>query len=168
VRLSAPQLCRCALMASLIALCSQLMIPLPPIPFNLALFAVYLSGLVLGRHLGVAAVAAYLFMGFCGLPIFAGFQGGPGALLGPTGGFLIGYLPCAWFAGHFKKTPVKAMVAGLITCCALGTLHYMLLTQTPLWTALTVCVFPFLLGDGIKIFLAAIIAPRLKKAVGSF
>lgn len=163
MRLSAQQLCRCALMAALIALCSQLLIPLPPIPVSLGLFAVYLSGLWLGPRLGLITVGAYLLTGLCGLPVFAGFQGGPGILIGPTGGFLAGYLPCVWLSGRFKKSPIKAMSAGLAVCNLLGTGWYMFLTQTSLWTALMVCVFPFLLGDAGKILLADLIFKRVRQ-----
>ena len=71
---------RCALFAALIAACSQLVIPLPMIPINLALFAVNLTGAVLGPRWGTAAVLVYIMLGVCGVPVFVGFQGGPAAL----------------------------------------------------------------------------------------
>ena len=153
-------------MAALLALCSQIQLPLPPIPINLALLAVYLCGAVLGKRLGTLAVAVYLLMGLCGLPVFAGFQGGPGALFGNTGGYLLGYLACAFLTGLWPHRRLMAMGLGLLACYSLGTLWYMLLTHTPLWASLTACVLPFIPGDMVKIALAALLARRIKKAYG--
>jgi len=164
LRLSAVNLCRSALMAVFIALCSQLIIPLPPVPISLSLFAVYLTGLMLPPRLGLMTVSVYLLMGLCGLPVFAGLQGGPGVLFGPTGGFLIGYLPCVWLTARLK--PPAGMGAGFGACCLMGTAWYMLLTRASLQAALWVCILPFLPGDAVKIGLALLLSKRLKKTAG--
>ena len=163
MRLSAPQLCLCALMAALIALCSQIQLPLPPIPINLALLAVFISGGVLGKKGGVLATAVYLMLGLCGLPVFAGLQGGPGVLFGPTGGYLMGYLACAWLTGIQPRRPWLGMGLGLAACYFTGSLWYMLITQTPLCASLSLCVLPFIPGDIVKILLALLLTKRLQK-----
>ena len=85
------ELARAALFAALIAICSWISIP-TAVPFTLQTFAVFLALGVLGGKLGTLSVAVYLLLGAVGLPVFAGFQGGLGALLGATGGYLAGFL----------------------------------------------------------------------------
>ena len=79
-------LVQCALFAALLAACSQIVIPLPMISINLALFAVHLAGAVLGPKWGTASVLVFIALGACGVPVFLGFQGGLVYLFGKTGG----------------------------------------------------------------------------------
>ena len=88
------QLCRIAIMAALLCVASPWSIPVGPIPISLATFVVYLIGIVLGWLDGTIAVAVYLLLGAIGLPVFSGGAGGFQKLIGATGGYLIGYLPC--------------------------------------------------------------------------
>ena len=77
-----------ALMAALTAICSQIQIPLPMIPINLALFAVHLSGALLGWKYGALSMVVYALLGVIGVPVFAGFGSGPAVLFGKTGGYM--------------------------------------------------------------------------------
>jgi biotin transporter BioY len=86
-------------MAALICIAGPLTIAIGPIPLSLASFAVYMAGAVLGSRRGTAAVALYLLIGIIGVPVFSGFTGGFQKLAGVTGGYLIGYLPCAFLTG---------------------------------------------------------------------
>ena len=89
-----------ALFAALIVVFAQLQIPMPGlVPISLATFGVMMCGLVLGWRWGALAVAVYILLGAVGVPVFAGFKGGVSALLGPTGGYIIGSLPYAALAG---------------------------------------------------------------------
>ena len=88
-----------AFFAALTAICSQIQIPLPYVPINLALFSVHLCGLLLGSKRAVLSQSVFLLLGLIGLPVFAGFKGGPGVLFGKTGGYIIGYLLCALIDG---------------------------------------------------------------------
>ena len=99
----------CALFAALTAVCSQLAIPMPwGVPINLALFAVYMAGTMLGPVWGAASQLVYLLLAAVGVPVMAGMQGGPAVLLGKTGGYAIGYLLAALIAGAFAaKLPRK-------------------------------------------------------------
>lgn len=145
-----------ALMAALIAAGAQIAIPLPLVPVNLALLAVLLTGLVLPRRQAIAAVLLYLLMGALGLPVFSGFRGGPQALFGPGGGYLIGYL---FAAGTVSSLRDRARsFTGRLLLCALavlacyipGALWLGFLTGKPLPETLSFGVLPFLPGDLLK------------------
>lgn len=165
------RLVQCALFAALAAVCSQIALPMPwGVPVNLALFAVCLAGSLLGPVWGAAAVAAYLALAAAGVPVLAGFQGGLAALLGRTGGYAVGYLPAALLVGALTRPSRRrfgalcaAMAAGCAACYALGTVWFLLLTHTPLWTALGLCVLPYLPGDAVKIALAAALTVQLDR-----
>lgn len=166
--LTVRQLCLCALFAALTAIASQIQIPLPMIPINLALLAVHLCGALLGKRLGGLATGTYAVLGLCGLPVFAGFKGGPGVLFGPTGGYILGYLLCAFVVGLCREKwglnylkLCLGMILGAASCYAFGTVWFMLLTGNSLWVSLGYCVFPFLIGDALKIALAAFLTQRL-------
>ena len=145
----------CALFAALTAVCSQLAIPMPwGVPINLALFAVYMAGTMLGPVWGAASQLVYLLLAAVGVPVMAGMQGGPAVLLGKTGGYAIGYLLAALIAGAFAaKLPRKfgwlalGCVVGCAACYVLGTIWFMVLTGLDLPTSLTYCVIPYLPGD---------------------
>ncbi|EJW92554.1 BioY protein, partial [gut metagenome] len=145
-----------ALFAALTAVLSQIMIPIGPVPFNLGVFAVYLAGTLLTPGNAAASMAVYWMLGALGLPVFAGFQGGPAALFGKTGGYVLGYLFIALFtslAVHFSRSTgiiLLAMAAGLACCYGFGTLWFMHLTGLDLSKALTLCVAPFVLPDAAK------------------
>lgn len=157
-----------ALMAALIAAGAQIAIPLPLVPVNLALLAVLLSGLVLPRRQAIAAVLLYLLMGALGLPVFSGFRGGPQALFGPGGGYLIGYLFAAVTvslfrdrASSFSKRLLLCALA-VLACYAPGALWLGFLTGKPLPETLSFAVLPFLPGDLLKALAAAALGPRLR------
>lgn len=160
------------LFTALIAICSQIQIPLPMIPLNLALLAIFLSGSLLKKPYGVWAVLGYILLGLVGLPVFAGFRGGAAALLDKTGGYIVGYLPCVLVVSLYDRkenAPFWSLplmcVLGTLALYSLGTLWFMRLTGLSLWLSLSYCVFPFLIGDGLKILLACILTQRLRPAL---
>ena len=162
----------CALCAALLAVCSQIVIPLPIIiPINFALFAVWMTGALLGWNYGGISVLVYILLGAVGVPVFAGLKGGIGALVGPTGGYIVGYLigvvACGLIIGRgrhqFVRYPI-AMVIGCALCYLFGTAWYMISAHMALVPALVACVFPFLPGDAIKIALASVLSYRLNKS----
>ena len=161
----------CALFAALTAVCSQLAIPMPwGVPINLALFAVYMAGTMLGPVWGAASQLVYLLLAAVGVPVMAGMQGGPAVLLGKTGGYAIGYILTALITALLSKVLGRkfwslcvAMVVGCAVCYVLGTIWFMTLTGADLASALGWCVLPYLPGDVIKIALAAILTIQLDK-----
>ncbi|MGI6692176.1 MAG: biotin transporter BioY [Christensenellales bacterium] len=164
-----------ALFATAIAIASQIMFTLPMaplVPINMALLAVYLTGALMEMKHSCLAVLVYLLLGAVGVPVFAGLKGGPQALLGHTGGFLIGYLLCvlaigllrgAWRGTFAGRCAMFAL--GLLLCYAFGTAWFMHKTGHSLSVSLGYCVWPFLPGDLAKIALAATLTPRLEKAM---
>ena len=158
-----------ALFAALTAVCSQLQIPLPMIPINLALFAVYLCGALLGAHWGALSMAAYALLGVIGAPVFVGFGSGPATLFGRTGGYILGYIFAAGITGLLSRRwgftfsrLFAAMAAGTAVCYLFGTAWFMFLTKMSLSASLSACVLPFLPGDAVKISLAALLTLRLR------
>ncbi|MDR1175514.1 MAG: biotin transporter BioY [Treponema sp.] len=164
-----------ALFAALTAAGTFISIPLPfsPVPIVLQnLFAV-LSGLVLGPLSGSGAVALYLAAGAIGFPVFAGASGGFVHLIGPTGGFLFGYLLAAFTSGLIagkprtgKKSPlwriILASAAGLLIVYVPGVIRLKFALDSGWAGALAAGFFPFLIGDLIKAAAAVIIAARLR------
>ncbi len=163
-----------ALFAAIIAICSWIQISLT-VPFTLQTFAVFCTLGILGGKNGTISVLLYIILGAVGVPVFAGFSGGVGVLLGTTGGYIIGFLFTAllyWAITHFfgNKLPVMilAMALGLVVCYAFGTAWFMLVYARTtgavgLMTALGWCVFPFILPDCVKIALAILLAKRIPK-----
>ena len=143
------------------------------ISFTLQTFAIFAALLTLGGRRGTYAVTVYLLLGAVGFPVFSGFQGGLGALLGATGGYIIGFLGSAlvyWLLTALAKDtlPVRitACLLGLIVCYAFGTAWFMAVyTAGPMdvGAAVAMCVIPFILPDLVKIGLAVTLAQRVRK-----
>ena len=162
----------CALFAALTAVFSQIAIPIEPVPVNLALFSVFLAGGQLGAANGSKSQAVYILLGAVGAPVFSNLHGGFQVLIGPTGGYIAGYVVAALAAGivaeRFGRKTVPVIIGcviGLAACYTIGTVWYCFQSATPFGAALSLCVLPFLPGDTIKIAAAALIVPRLYKAV---
>ena len=163
-----------ALFAALTAVLAQIQLPIGPVPFNLAVFGAYLAGMLLEPAWAAASMGVYMLLGAVGIPVFAGFMGGPAVLLGKTGGYVIGYifiaLATALAVKRSGKLPVigAAMLAGLLVCYGFGTAWFMAVTGADLVSALGWCVLPFIVPDVCKGVLACVLgrllAGRLAKA----
>lgn len=166
------QVAVCGVMTAVLCVLGPLSLPVGPVPISLGTLGLYLAGLLLGWRRGVGCCVAYLLLGAAGLPVFAGYAGGVGCILGPTGGYLAGYVPLVlltgWAAQRTGRRSVRlvGMAAGTAACYALGTLWYARTTHTPLGAALAVCVLPFLPGDGGKLALAVWAGDKLSRALG--
>ncbi len=157
-----------ALGAACLILCAWLSIP-APIPFTLQTLGVLTLAALFGAKESCLCVGVYLLLGLLGLPVFSGFQGGVQVLFGPTGGYLLGFLPCAWLIGwaaqRHSALPLlsAAMAGGLLLCYAFGTAWYALLYGGRGVTAIVLsCVVPFLLPDALKLLLALILVKRIR------
>lgn len=159
--------------AALICVLSPFSIPTQPIPFTLSIFAIFLTGAVLPPRYSILAVITYLLIGLCGVPVFSGFGSGPAKLFGPTGGYLMSYTLMAFIVAMFykyiKKYKVLALVLGmliaLILCYLLGTLWFCHITGNSFYSALSLCVFPYIPLDLVKLALATSLGLVLRNTV---
>lgn len=149
-------------------LSAQLQIPLEPVPITLQTLAVMVLSAVLGSRLGALSQIMYLLAGASGLPVFASFKAGPAVLFGPTGGYLLAFIPAAFIIGllaekGWDRSLIKsaaAMLLGSIVIWTMGTLQLSLYLGG-LNNASFAGVLPFLPGDAIKIAAAAGLLPGL-------
>lgn len=158
-----------SLMAALTAAGAFMAIPIGPVPIVLQNLFIFLTGLLLGARWGLASVGVYLLAGACGLPVFAGGLGGIGRIVGPTGGYLIGYLPAVFVIGLISgkgggraAADVLAMILGTVLIYGTGVTWLKILTGMTWSKTLAVGMFPFLIGDGLKIAAAVPIARALR------
>lgn len=160
-----------ALLAAVICALSPFTLPLGAVPVTLATLAVYFVSAVGGAKKGVAAVAVYILLGVAGVPIFSGFQGGFQKLIGPTGGFIAGYLPLSLIVGlAADKFPSKkiayplSMLAGTAVLYAFGALWFAYSSGNSFGNALLLSVLPFLPVDAVKIAAASFLAYKLRNS----
>ena len=161
-----------SLMAALTAAGAYLAIPIGPVPIVLQNLFIFLAGLLLGPGWGAASVGVYLLAGILGLPVFAGGVGGIGRFAGPTGGYLLGFLPAVCVIGFIsnisKINVVKdllAMICGSLIIYACGLSWLKILTGMTLGKALAVGMYPFLPGDALKMAAAVPIAKALRPII---
>ncbi|MGE5509323.1 MAG: biotin transporter BioY [Chitinophagales bacterium] len=160
-----------ALFAAVIGVLAFVSLPLPfsPVPLSGQSFGVMLAGALLGPRRGPLAVAAYLLLGVCGLPVFAGGKAGPGVLTGPTGGYLWGFVlgsaVTGALAGVHRERPAWQTLSGLIlggivAVYALGVTQLAAVAGLSLRQAVAAGVLPFLPGDLVKAVAAAAVVRR--------
>lgn len=165
MKFKAKEICYCALMACMMALFSQIKIDLPGyVPITMQTFMVCLIALLAPCKIAVVSCAVYLLMGAVGLPVFAGFQGGIGSLIGYSGGYIFSFPIMVYFISKLKlKIPaILACIVGNIICYFIGTLWFMLMTKMNMSASLMMCVIPFIPGDFIKILLAYCLSKKIK------
>lgn len=163
-----------AIFAVLMAVCSWISIPMV-IPFTMQTFGLFLTLVVLGGKKGTMAILIFILLGAIGLPVFSGFTGGIGILMGNTGGYILGFiLSCLLYWGMEKwlgdKEWVKitAMFLGMVTYYIFGTIWYLLLYISStgpvgIGAVLSWCVIPFVVPDLVKMALANMLGKRLKE-----
>ncbi|GBC62174.1 BioY family transporter [Desulfonema ishimotonii] len=164
-----------SLFAALIAAGSYLAIPIGPVPIVLQNLFILLAGLLLGSRWGLASVGIYLLAGAMGLPVFAGGTGGIGRLFGPTGGYLLSYLPAVFIVGWISERAgtaarrilfdIGAMILGSFIVYAIGVPWLSAMTGMAWKKAVMVGMVPFLPGDALKIAAAVPIARTLRPVI---
>lgn len=167
-----------SLFAALLAVSSQVTFPIGPVPHTLQILFIVMAGAVLGSRLGALSVIVWILLGVFGLPVFAQGKAGAAVLLGPTGGFLLGFLVCAYWVGYFtERHPASfgrmliAMLTGLAAVYILGWMGFLasftLFLQKPMtWDkAFQLVVLPFLPFDIVKALGAAYLSVRVKQAL---
>jgi biotin transport system substrate-specific component len=158
-----------SLMAGLMAVGAYIHIPVGPIPIVLTNLFVLLAGLLLGSRWGIASAGLYLFVGAIGMPVFYGGKGGLAHLLGPTGGYLFGFVLCAWVAGFFSERfrhrlggEILAVIIGSLIIYGLGVPWLKIFTKMSWNKAWMVGMIPFLIGDAIKAAVAVVLASSVR------
>ena len=174
-----------AISAALITICSWLSVQIGPVPVTLQTLAILAVLLTVGGRRGTLAIVVYLALGLVGVPVFSGFKGGPAAFIGPTGGFLLGFIAAAlvyWlleklFFARLMTTKKRRFVFGIVgsvifelVTYAFGVIWFMTVyaAQTGpvgLGTVLSWCVIPFIIPDLIKIAAASVIGSRAGRFV---
>lgn len=178
-----------ALMAALQCIISPFAIvfPFSPVPISLATLMLYLSAYILGKKNAVLSCGIYILIGLVGLPVFSGFSGGIGKVLGPTGGYLIGYLALTYISGRFvEKWSVGigkngaasgsgwgryfgyfmqgfGMLLGTAVCYLFGSLWLAYQSSIGLGAALAAGALPFIPGDIVKIVVGVLVGSAVRK-----
>lgn len=173
----------CAVMAAVICVIAPVSIPIGPVSITGATFVLYLTAYLLGGVLGAASVLVYLLVGFAGLPVFSGYMGGAARLLGPTGGYLVGYLPMALLAGLVVQWALLrsagregrgwltvgvqflGMALGTAVLYAFGTAWYCVQAGVGLGEALAACVLPFIPFDLLKMAAALLVGAPVRRGL---
>ncbi len=158
----------CAIFTAIIAACAWISVPTPfGINLTMQLFGVCLAVFILDVKGAVAATAAYIAIGAVGIPVFSSFTGGLGVLFGASGGFIWGFLIICLMCGISRKITKKTikytlMVLSVLLCHMAGIIQFCVVTATGIWAAFLSASLPFLLKDIILVFLAQIIAKKIK------
>ena len=161
-----------ALFAAVLCAVAPFAVSIGPIPLSFATLVIYITAGTLDWKYGVIAVALYIALGAVGIPVFSNFEGGFHKVAGVSGGFILGYIPCAFGSGViatvFRRkiwAYALGMVIGTILLYTCGMVWFMFQTGNPLAASLAMCVLPFLPGDAVKIVVACITAPKLRGAL---
>ena len=161
-----------SLCAALMCVCSWIQFP-SAVPFTLQTFAVFLTATAFGTKKSLLSTLIYILLGAVGLPVFSGFQGGVGALVGPTGGFILGFIPAVLVIGFLSEKVRRKFipqtlccVAGLVICYLTGFLCYgTVYANGNFRSAFFVCILPFIISDILKILLAVTVSQRIRKII---
>ncbi|OUQ81640.1 biotin transporter BioY [Flavonifractor sp. An100] len=163
-----------AVMAAVTCVLGPMSISVGVIPVSFTNLAIYLSLYILGWKRGSISYLVYMLIGMVGMPVFSGYAGGFGKLFGPTGGYILGFLPMAiiagWVIDHSRKPLVQlaGMILGTAVCYAFGTAWFCVQAGYTVGAALSLCVFPFIPVDIAKMVIAmglgTVLRSRLEKA----
>lgn len=173
MKLSTYELALTALVSAVFCIMGPLSLPIGPVPISLTGLVLYLSLYIIGCKKTFIAYGIYMLMGAIGLPVFSGFAGGLGKIMGPTGGYIAGFFFTALLSGAVidryysnKIISVLGMYAGLIVLYAFGTAWFALISDdNTVYEILKKCVIIFIPGDSIKILISAFMGPVLKKRI---
>jgi biotin transport system substrate-specific component len=179
--ISIKELCHIAVFTAIIAVVSQLSVPMPAgVPMTLQTFIVPMAAVVIGTRNGTLSTMLYILLGAVGLPVFAGMRGGIDALLGPTGGFIfsfpfmalitgVGYTLAIKISGKINKKAafygvfLVGQLLGVVFNYLIGMLWFSKVTGNSMAGAFVACVAPFIVTSVIKMMMVTVLGPVLKK-----
>lgn len=174
----------CAVMAAVMCVLAPISIPIGPISITGGTLAIYLTVYLLGGIWGTVSTLVYLLVGMVGLPVFSNYMGGISRLAGPTGGYLVGYIPMALLAGTVVELSLRrfrgqgkkgaalalalqflGMVLATAVLYAFGTAWYCIQAGVDLQKALAACVIPFIPWDLIKMVVALVVGAPVRRGL---
>lgn len=165
-----------ALMTAVICILAPLSIAIPisPVPISFTSLALFFAVMLLGQKYGTISYLLYLLLGLVGMPVFSAFTAGPGKLLGPTGGYLVGYLATALIAGWFVDRAdgrlwmyFLGMGLGNLAVFAIGTIWLAYQAKLGLGAALMAGTIPYIPGDIVKIVIAVFAGKEIRKRLSA-
>ncbi len=175
MRLSTSTIAMVGVMTAITCILGPLALPIGPVPISLTHISIFLGIYALGMKLGTLSYLLYLLIGLIGLPVFSGGAGGPAKLFGTTGGYLIGFIFMAliagWFIDHSDKLYMHliGMILGDAICYLFGTLWFVQIYtgadggRMSFAGALAICVYPFIIGDLIKMVICLVVGPVVRR-----
>ncbi len=168
-QLNAYNMASIGIMAALMCALGPLSIPIGPVPISLTNLVIYITLYALGMKRATICCFIYLLAGFVGMPVFSGFTSGPGKLLGPTGGYLVGFIFMTLVGGYFVDKFINkwylcfvGLSLGTLICYAFGTSWLSYQSSLTLGQALWAGVIPFIPGDLLKISLSTYFGPKIR------
>ena len=170
MRLSVREMIMVGVGAALMAVFSQLSIPLPSVPLTFQVFGVVIISDILGKKLGTLSIIVFMLLGAIGLPVFASFTGGLNIITGATGGYIIGFVFMAFIIGYFIEKDKKSLAfigayLGLAVDYVFGVLQLKLLMGLTLEGALVAGLYPFIIKDLILTALGVMVALSIRNRV---
>jgi len=165
---SVKDLCMMAVFTAVIIVMAQIIIPMPyGVPMTLQTLAIPLTGIMLGSKKGALTTVIYVLLGAVGVPVFAGFAGGPGVVFGPTGGFIMSFPVLAYLTGYGAEKDNKwwlwtGLISGVIINYLCGVIYFSFFTSNNLLTSFTVCVLVFIPTDIIKIIITGLFSIKVR------
>lgn len=170
IKLTPVKITVCAVFAALSAVLSQVSVPIGAVPINLTHVSIFIAAGLLGKTYGTVSQIVFVLLGAVGAPVFSGFRGGLGVVFGPTGGFIFGYILCAFITAYIIEkfgyswfVMIIAMYAGWFLTYVTGCVWFMVVMKTnDIFAVLSACVVPFLLGDIPKTVISVIAVKKLK------
>lgn len=171
-KLSAREIVIVGLGAALMGVFSQLSIPIPTVPLTLQIFGAIMLAVILESKLATLAMIVYTLIGGIGIPVFANFNRGFSAIVGPTGGYILGFIVLAYIVGKAAEQKNKSVLIvgaymGLILQYMIGTLQLKIVLKMSVGEAMIAGVYPFILKDLILTGVAVVVALQVKKQVRS-
>lgn len=167
-KLSTKDLCIISIFVAGICVLGQLSIPMPyGVPMTLQTFIITIAGVILGAKKGTIATLIYILIGVVGMPVFSGFTGGIGVILGPTGGFILSFPIMSYLSGKGAETGklfwiIVFMTLGTIINYIFGMIVFSIATGSSMWIAFISCVLPFIPTSVIKIVISSMLGVKIK------
>lgn len=157
-----------SIFVAIITVISQISIPTPSgVPLTLQIFAVAFCGYYLDVKQAAAGIIVYLLLGLAGAPVFSGFRGGIYVLLGPSGGFIWGFIFVSILCSISSKNAFGIVFGefSVAICHFIGVFQYMLVAKTSFWTSFVIVSLPYVVKDMLLILMAYVLAKKIKKRI---